>query len=699
MDFETLNLINLLISRPIVFLFDALIVLDATQRQVLYRLDKINYYLESSRQPIITLGENKEFQIHESTRIHLFDYLYSQNQMSEYNMNRQERKKYIYLMMFINQEYLSLQHFLQTLKVSRSTLLQDIRELSESLTEDNIKVVNDRTNGYFLEGKERLIRKHMMNIILDFVGVHHNYRVLNLFLYNHQLETIDYMKILIDKLSIKYGIVFVEDRLYEFMYIFIMIKNRIMYLKSDQNLYYDIPKIELMNTFKEYDFTKELLSNFFKEDLDYFEVDIQYLTSWIIGVSVGDILEDSADLLFIGELVGKIIKRFELVSGVKFDDAETIYRHIYSHFRPAYYRLLFKHPILNPLSDKVVSEYNELYKLVYETMRPISKILESKIPQEELAYLTLHFLPAYKTVKKLKRIRLKALIICLNGVGSSAILYNELSDMFPDFEFFKPLEVSKVDFNKYDPDIVFTTHYFKELIESETPIVKVSPVMDALAKSQIIQEANLRLGLEKSEIVYLEGIMNAIRSHFTTIEDETQLKNEILNVLQFSQKSHYNIKDQNMLRLSDLIKSDFILFDIEARDWKEAIVKSGQPLIEHSIVSTSYIEHIVNMHESEVNNFVIVPNVAMPHTISERGSLKHGISIGVLKEPIVFGCDPKNEVKYIFVLSSPDNHRHLNAMGEFLSLLSDKEFFKNLDHKNIENVLDAIGERKMVVEK
>ncbi|MCB6288720.1 PRD domain-containing protein, partial [[Clostridium] scindens] len=94
---------------------------------------------------------------------------------------------------------------------------------------------------------------------------------------------------------------------------------------------------------------------------------------------------------------------------------------LYSHFRPAYYRLLCRLPIFNPLCDKVREEYRELYQLVEETMKPFHVIFGGDIPAGEIAYLTMHFASIYSDQKAFEIAKQKtALVVCSNGIGSSA---------------------------------------------------------------------------------------------------------------------------------------------------------------------------------------------------------------------------------------------------------------------------------------
>ena len=140
---------------------------------------------------------------------------------------------------------------------------------------------------------------------------------------------------------------------------------------------------------KEYAFTVQLLENY-KDTENIQKADINYITAWILGISFGDVREDTKDCVIIAELVGKIMTRFESLSGSHYQNTEEIFVQLYSHFRPAYYRLIFHLPILNPLRERIQAEYQELYALVAETMKPFSVLWGEEIPADEIAYLTMH---------------------------------------------------------------------------------------------------------------------------------------------------------------------------------------------------------------------------------------------------------------------------------------------------------------------
>lgn len=128
----------------------------------------------------------------------------------------------------MNPEYIALQHFIDALQVSRSTVLLDFKDLVLELDQDHITIKNNRVKGYYLSGSEMEIRRYMMKLIISSLADERNTKVFDLFIDEFNLDTFEYSKLVITELSERNHISFVEDRLVEFIYIFIFLKARMI---------------------------------------------------------------------------------------------------------------------------------------------------------------------------------------------------------------------------------------------------------------------------------------------------------------------------------------------------------------------------------------------------------------------------------------------------------------------------------------
>ena len=104
-------------------------------------------------------------------------------------------------MLFMNPEYIALQHFIDALQVSRSTVLLDFKDLVLELDQDHITIKNNRIKGYYLSGSEMEIRRYMMKLIISSLADERNTKVFDLFIDDFNLDTFEYSKLVITELS------------------------------------------------------------------------------------------------------------------------------------------------------------------------------------------------------------------------------------------------------------------------------------------------------------------------------------------------------------------------------------------------------------------------------------------------------------------------------------------------------------------
>lgn len=304
MDNELMALMQVLSNKSYLTLKDIEVSGGITRRQATYRIEKVNDLLRQHHVPLITIGTAKEIRLDSKARQKLEELLQEMNQSSQYYMNKKERQIYMYLMLFMNSEYLSLSDFIDSLGVSRSTVLLDFKELTQMLEERGIRVRNNRTKGYYLIGSEMEIRRMMMKYVIYTLAEEQSAKIFDVFIDDFNLDIFDYSRLVITELAQRHNIRFVEDRLVEFIYIFIFLKARMQSGKNAEEEIHALLDMEAIASMKEYEFTVELLKNYKNTD-NITNTDINYISSWILGISFGDINEETKDCILISDIIGK----------------------------------------------------------------------------------------------------------------------------------------------------------------------------------------------------------------------------------------------------------------------------------------------------------------------------------------------------------------------------------------------------------
>ena len=672
-DQRTRQVLIKMIEKPIISQRNLTGQLNLSRVQVDYVITKINESLSDEGHPPVYFDGNN-YHLSEASRLFFVDFFSSDHVYRYYEMDIEERKKYIYLMLFYHyEEYLSVNHFLGVLDIGKTTFINDLKKVEKELESLDIQIKYNRKKGYYLAGNESVLRYQLMKMVLEDLRSDNGSFLWDYFLFNE--GTIQKEKVFrqIAAELEHYSIVLVENRLLEFSYMLIFL---LPHLSKEWSEFYERYNFQKFYQMKEYSFSRSLLAKF-SIDNPYA---ILYICGWMLGMAIGDADEEAPDSSIINELVERIFDRFERLSGIRFKDKKTVKKQVYSHFRPAYYRLFFHLPIINPLSKKIIQEYPDLFQIVKETMKPIENLFGTMIPDEEISFLTIHFASLIDNNDEYQVKRKVGIIVCPNGIGSSAIIYNELKNLFPDMIFIGPIETNEIYQKKQDYDMIFTTVPNMRLYSLKKPVYTVNPIMTIDEKYNLVQEIQNGPGNLSGDYQFEE--LFAIIDRFTTIKDEIGLRKELKRRLK--QPRIYNsedilpsVSDKDELSLTDILSPAFIQLNLATNSWEEAFYVAATPLIEAEIVSRRYIDKIIQTTYEEGPYMVISDHVALPHARPEDGAKEVGLGITVLKEPIkILGKTP---MKYIFTLAAVDSKKHLTALAELVALIDRPDFFNMLD--------------------
>jgi transcriptional antiterminator/mannitol/fructose-specific phosphotransferase system IIA component (Ntr-type) len=577
------------------------------------------------------------------------------------------------MLFYWQDNYLSVYHFLDSLNIGKTSFTNTSHQLEIELENSNIGISYTRKEGYFLTGAEIEIRAKLITLILEDLVIDGDDFLYRYFLIKEKIGFDDFKEVseTILKFLKKYAISLVENRLKEFSYIFFLLLPRLR--KVCKEIENKIDQKLLIGT-KEYAFSKEILSHFGIENQEA----IIYISSWLLGSALGNINDQGSDYQRIYEMTEHIVQRFEMLSGVRFKDKTPIIQRLYSHFRPVYYRLCFHLPIINNLYEKIIQEYSAIYMIVEEMMRPFADSLEMTIPKEEIAFLSMHFASYLQEYDETIVQQKVGVIVCPNGIGSSAIIYNELKSMFPDFILLGPMETNELFKTKQNYDIIFATSSNIRLFTLKKPIYFVNPIMTNKEKIQLTYEIynGKKLPMRAQNVQDILQIVDK----YSGIEHKDKLKQEIQNYFHQELSTSEDCRiEKGEKSLKELLKPEYVQTQVPARSWEEALYFAATPLIEREIITRGYIDTIIRMTRTEGAFYVLMDKVALVHSKPNDGALQLGLGLSVLSESIDIVDKP---VKYILTLSALDNKQHLKAMAELVSLLEREQFFEMLDKEN-----------------
>ncbi len=133
------------------------------------------------------------------------------------------------------------------------------------------------------------------------------------------------------------------------------------------------------------------------------------------------------------------------------------------------------------------------------------------------------------------------------------------------------------------------------------------------------------------------------------------------------------------MQLSSLIDPAFVQLGVVALDWRDAVRACCAPMVLAGAFEGAYVDDIISGAEEHGPYFVLTRGVAMPHGLPETGVNAPALGICRLEEPVDFGNDACDPVRYLLPFGSTDAEAHLDALAALVDLIGDSAFFATID--------------------
>jgi mannitol/fructose-specific phosphotransferase system IIA component (Ntr-type) len=124
--------------------------------------------------------------------------------------------------------------------------------------------------------------------------------------------------------------------------------------------------------------------------------------------------------------------------------------------------------------------------------------------------------------------------------------------------------------------------------------------------------------------------------------------------------------------LSNYLNKNSILLQVNAADWREAVKKSGELLLNTGVCEPRYIQAMIKAVEELGPYMVLAPGIALAHARPEDGVLKVGMAILTLAVPVNFGSPENDPVRLVIAFAGVDHHSHVSMLQELALFLMDE---------------------------
>ena len=594
-----------------------------------------------------------------------------------------ERLDMIVLYLLLYPDYISNYHLQDLLRMSKNSVVADLKDIRELLKNQSISLQYTRSEGYYLEGTGSQLRQLLERTIEKLMRLESGRFILDYVFKECRIATKDAVILSqIRMLSEKYQLTFIFENV-KIVSLVMAILNEIE-IEGDyqvkQEDYRNIKATALLKLVEE-----------LEEEYPKLTKESDYILSRLAGCLQGN-LDLNPDPTVV-QIMDEIIKQVKANTGLEFPMGIHFRKNLFAHLYPSYYRLLFNISLHNPLTHQIKREYGSLYELIRRSLKPLEEMTGKPLSSDEIAYFTIHFGGYLQSpVKHREGKDLRAMIVCPNGVSTSLILQSELEKIFPRMEFqsisrshFKTVDNMERD----DVQVIFSTTH----LESQDKVFLVKPLMTYIEKILLKRRVYEYLHLEKEDVVSIDELMGIV-AKYTTIKNEEGLKNELIHYL-FAQNNQQLLGGDS---LTDLLKEELIQQVDSVSNWQEAVRLAAQPLLAHGYIEESYIQAMIASINETGPYIVLAPKVAVPHASPDSGVHQLGISLLQVKEPVDFSEDDDDDkkVQLIFVLAAVDSTAHLRALQELALILDDEEAIDSLiaasDPREILAIIDKIIE-------
>ena len=673
-NYKLLELLKQQSQTSVSFLLDKT---KMSRKQLIYSIEKINDYLAIFGLEQIKVSKDT---ITVSETIRNAD-LKMIGEDGTYFFASRERLIAEELYLLYRDSDVSLKDLVYLFDISKNTALSDIHKLNDELEKEELSISYSRRDGYHVKGSEFIKRNRISSCLERLVRSNNGIAFLQE-LFAKDSQQIARINELLGKTEDTLGIHFVEAKMAYLPYLLLAVGQRIALGRRIQDK--DLLTNELNDT-REF----ELINTFIKETYGYPEVENSYLTLLILSTSISHF--EVVDSVFMRKMSGaieKVIDQFEKNACIVLSEKDKLKNNILQHMIAAYYRIRYRLSLSGELVDTIRSnadnqEFKNAYRMLETAIDPLRELLGTDIPEVEMDFLVLQFIGWMRRQSLDQPEKKRAIVVCLNGVSISTLMFVSLKEIFPEFVFTNVVslrEFGKIDQSSYD--LVFSTIP----LQTNKKVFAVENVIDlkykALLRERVFAELyDLNVAMTDLGVVYqtIDDVLDK--------EKAAKLKAQITKALD----RNYQLPDADDgdISLQELIGNRITIIN-SVKDYRQAIELAGRSLMEEGIIERRYLEKIIASYDYEYPNILFGKHIAVPHASHEDGTNGLGMSLLKINEGVRFS---KDDLVHIVIMLAPiDRKSHLKALLQLADLSADEDklaaIIDSHDKQEIKDVLD-----------
>lgn len=592
----------------------------------------------------------------------------------QYRLSAEERRMAAIIMIICEEEYTTADYLAGRLFVSRSTMTKEIIEIKNRLAEEGIILEARTKKGYRICGDELQIRRLAYKL---FKGLKHEEGIYSWLIEKVLQEKIEgaYIRQALLQYEADYKLDLLDTSFKAIETYLLITVIRILQGNiagsspvTSENQFSQAALELLQKVLKEFGYdgevTEEEVQGFNEIFMDNFKISSQDSTTDIEMVTTQ---------MIIASFVWTVCMSLDIKDRIGYQNYESLMEHIKStiyHLRNNDYKTQ------NPLCEELEQMYPEIFEHVAENIKDIERMIGKKMEKDEISYIVMHIASALELLKAEKQ-EVSALIICPAGLCTAMLLKVKLKQ---NFNIYVEDIIPAHKLEKYDRsniDMVIATVPLKDELDIA---VQINPLLyenDIIKIQNYIKDKHIR---EKKKNRQHKKEISRILSY---VEEYNKIISENDTVALFSSEEKLDRLNQKYKLMPEKIQGnqwfyrelceEMMTLDLIVNDWKEAIYAAGRMLEKVGHCSNKYTERMVELVRKNGPYIVFAPGVAIAHASPRDGAVSLGISFIRLKNPVNFGHDINDPVKFVLAVSIPDENSYLSVFFHMVRCMANRE--------------------------
>ncbi|MEI2467532.1 BglG family transcription antiterminator [Niallia taxi] len=645
-----------------------------SRRTVYYDVDKINDWLADQKMNPIKAVRSAGFLLEENLAKSLPESLTKVNSW-HYEYSAKERKAWLAISLMENDMPLYLNSLMERNRVSRNTTIEDLKLLKQDLMRLGLSLVFERKKGYTINGREEDKRKALMKYLHHILPLSKAKSIFEESIYSYWLtveinmEKWQEIRRTLGDCEQYLNIQFTDDMMDNLSLRLLLFCNRVF---KGMIITIDEVEIDILRSTTEYEAARSIsakLSVLFQMNIP--EEEILYITRHLLSARVQSVeksgfVGSNADEEILLSVVNRMVTDFQKHACVVFKNRNEMEQSLLLHVKPAFYRIRYGLEMESELTASIKERYSDIYLITKKVITHLERAVGCEVNEDEIALIATHFGGWMNRVGAKLDKRMKALVVCSNGVGTSKLLMYQLELYFSYVEVIGCVSYRDYVAKQFDVDFIFSTIPFES---GEKPVFVVNPILTEAEIDVLTKKVHGVIGSYDRKNRSLDGLMEIIQKHAQVLDNEG-LQQDLKQYLYRPKKL---VKDTKSPSLASLLPVEHIQLLEAATDWKNSIKLAAEPLLAGGFIKKDYIKSMIWNIEKMGPYIVISPKVAIPHARPEDGVNKLSMSLLKLTKEVPFSKENKHQIQLIIILAAIDGETHLKAISQLSRMFSDSD--------------------------